>query len=214
MALSNYTELKAAVADWLDRTDLTARIPDFIRLAEVTINRRLRERGMRFRQIAPLANALPATFAEAITLRVRLGAGDGFTKLDPLTPERAVAFDGTETGRPRFYTVDDGALSVYPTPDAAYERELVHYARLVELSLTNPTNWLLADHPDAYLYGALMQAAPFLRDPEFTSLWSGLFGAAIDAIKVERHQPVGKLRTEIASIAGRRTTGFDGLSEC
>ena len=33
MALTTYTELKASVADWLNRTDLTNVIPDFISLA-------------------------------------------------------------------------------------------------------------------------------------------------------------------------------------
>ena len=39
MALGTFTELKDAIADWLDRSDLTARIPDFIALAEARINR-------------------------------------------------------------------------------------------------------------------------------------------------------------------------------
>jgi len=34
MALTTYTELKASIADWLNRSDLTAAIPDFISLAE------------------------------------------------------------------------------------------------------------------------------------------------------------------------------------
>ena len=34
MALTTYSELQAAVASWLHRDDLTAQIPDFIRLAE------------------------------------------------------------------------------------------------------------------------------------------------------------------------------------
>ena len=46
MAFSNYTELQTSVADWLDRDDLTARIPDFITLAEARFNRLLRIRSM------------------------------------------------------------------------------------------------------------------------------------------------------------------------
>jgi len=34
MAISTYSELKTAVANWLDRSDLTDVIPDFITLAE------------------------------------------------------------------------------------------------------------------------------------------------------------------------------------
>jgi hypothetical protein len=39
MAINNYTELVAAIAEWLARDDLTARIPDFVTLAEAKINR-------------------------------------------------------------------------------------------------------------------------------------------------------------------------------
>ena len=41
MALSTYTELKAAIADYLDRSDLTSQIVDFITLAEAEFNRTL-----------------------------------------------------------------------------------------------------------------------------------------------------------------------------
>jgi len=34
MALTTYTELKSSLADWLNRSDLTSVIPDFISLAE------------------------------------------------------------------------------------------------------------------------------------------------------------------------------------
>ena len=46
MALTTYTELKASLADWLNRTDLTAAIPDFITLAESQMERQLRLRQM------------------------------------------------------------------------------------------------------------------------------------------------------------------------
>ena len=44
MALSNYTELQASVADFLNRGDLTSVIPDFIKMTESELNRVLRTR--------------------------------------------------------------------------------------------------------------------------------------------------------------------------
>jgi len=38
MSIATYSELQTAVADWMHRTDLTAKIPDFITLAESRIN--------------------------------------------------------------------------------------------------------------------------------------------------------------------------------
>ena len=46
MAIGTYAELKTAVANWLDRDDLTDRIPEFISLAEARMNRVLRIRLM------------------------------------------------------------------------------------------------------------------------------------------------------------------------
>jgi hypothetical protein len=58
------------------------------------------------------------------------------------------------------------------------------------------SNWILRDHPDAYLYGALLQAAPFLRDDERIAVWGGLFERAIDGINKHefRRQSGGNLR--------------------
>ena len=46
MAINTYSTLQTAVANWLDRNDLTDRIPEFISLAEATFNRTLRLRAM------------------------------------------------------------------------------------------------------------------------------------------------------------------------
>ena len=50
MAIGTYDELKTAVANWLDRDDLTDRIPEFISLAEARFNRVLRLRSMETKQ--------------------------------------------------------------------------------------------------------------------------------------------------------------------
>ncbi len=67
MALTTYTELKASIADWLNRTDLTTTIPDFISLAEAQIERTLRTRQMIVRANASFDSeygAVPADFLE------------------------------------------------------------------------------------------------------------------------------------------------------
>ena len=46
MAITNYTQLKTAIANWLDRDDLTSKIPDFIFLAEKQIERQVRHYKM------------------------------------------------------------------------------------------------------------------------------------------------------------------------
>ena len=54
MALSNYNDLKASIADFLNRDDLTSVIPDFISLAEAQLNREIRHWRMEDRSIATI----------------------------------------------------------------------------------------------------------------------------------------------------------------
>ena len=47
MAISTYTELKASIANWLNRSDLSSEISDdFIKLVEADVNAKLRIRQM------------------------------------------------------------------------------------------------------------------------------------------------------------------------
>ena len=46
MSITTYTELKAAIADWLLRDDLTSVIPTFISLAESQFQREIRDYRM------------------------------------------------------------------------------------------------------------------------------------------------------------------------
>ena len=63
MPYSSFSELKASIADTLDRTDLTATIPDFITKAEAVLNRELRHFKMIDRDDATLdTRFLPVSY--------------------------------------------------------------------------------------------------------------------------------------------------------
>jgi hypothetical protein len=61
---------------------------------------------------------------------------------------------------------------------------LAYYAKLSKLSDSNTTNWLLTAAPDAYLYGTLMQAAPYLQDDARIATWSALYSSALEDLQV------------------------------
>tara|TARA_R110000772_G_scaffold51719_1_gene118697 strand:- start:27 stop:656 length:630 start_codon:yes stop_codon:yes gene_type:complete len=186
MALTNYTELKSAIADWLNRDDLTSVIPTFISLAEVGMERVLRTRNMLVRANAPIDtqySAVPANFLEIRTIKL--------TSVSPIQPMEFQTMDAMDvldgitpgTGRPLYYTVVGTQLRVHPRPAAVYTAELAYYARLDKLSDTLTSNWILTKSPDAYLYGALLQAAPYLKDDERMNVWASLYAAAIQAMQ-------------------------------
>ena len=71
-------------------------------------------------------------------------------------------------------------IELAPTPDAAYTIEMV-YRQLIPPLATNATNWLLAAAPDLYLYGALLEAAPYIKEDARIQTWGlGLTNALGD----------------------------------
>jgi hypothetical protein len=186
MALSTYAELKTSIGDWLNRSDLTSVIPDFISLAEAQIERTLRARQMIVRANASFDaqyGAVPSDFLETKSLKL--------TSTNPQTPLEFLSIDAldqkaaeyTASGKPRFFGVVGGQLRIVPTPDSTYTTELTYYAKLSKLSTSNTSNWLLSSSPDIYLYGSLLQAAPYLQDDARIQTWATLYERALNDLQ-------------------------------
>lgn len=177
MAITTYAELKTAIADWLNRDDLTATIPNFISLAEAQFNRSIRHRKMVTRSNATLDTpyfAVPSDWLENIRFQLNTNPT---TPLLFVTPEQASEERQkyTASGQPLFYTMVGQQFQVVPSPDTSYDSELLYYAKIAALSDSNTTNWLLTESPDIYLYGALVQSAPYLKEDERVGVWAGLY---------------------------------------
>lgn len=189
MALTTYTELKASLADWLNRSDLTTVIPDFIRLAEAQMERQLRTRQMIVRATASFAAAaeygtVPDDFLEVKSIKLDTNPVTSLTfqtidSLDQLSNTTYLS-----SGKPLYFTVVGNQFRLLPIPDGAYTADLVYYAKLTKLSTSVATNWLLTQAPDVYLYGSLLQAAPYLQDDARISVWSSLYLAGLDQLQV------------------------------
>jgi hypothetical protein len=186
MALSTYAELKSSVADWLNRSDLTTAIPDFISLAEAQMERKLRTRQMISRATATVNteySALPDDFLEVKSLKLQT---------NPVTPLQFETIDSLDNlqqqyrsaSKPRFFSVVGNQIRTVPVPDGSYTTELTYYAKLSKLSTSNTTNWLLTAASDVYLYGTLMQAAPYLKDDGRIAVWSSMYISAIEDLQV------------------------------
>ena len=81
-------------------------------------------------------------------------------------------------GRPqRIAFAGDQAL-LDPTPDAAHPITLAYVARIPALSDANPTNWVLQQAPQMYLYASLLEAEPFLANDARGAVGHGLPGRA------------------------------------
>jgi hypothetical protein len=85
------------------------------------------------------------------------------------------------TGKPIYYSIMQNNIEFAPAPDGDYTIEIVYYQKVPALS-SNSTNWLLTDHPDAYLYGTLMHSAPYLQADERIGVWAGKYQQVIQQI--------------------------------
>lgn len=202
MAITNYTDLQTAVGNWMNRTDLAARIPEFIALFEAEANRVFRSPEMLL-TTSPFAvsgrfTALPADYLQL--KRVTSLYQGQRRNLVPIGVEGASAVDrGITTGAPRWYDIVDEQIELLPAPAGSMSLELVYFARIVGLAAA-PTNWLLTKHPDVYLYGSLMQAAIYMGDQERLANYKGLYDQAAGELmrQAKRQQYGSALQVRVA----------------
>ena len=202
MAITTYAELQAAAANWLVRADLTARIPEFITLAEARLNRVLRTR-LAEEEVALSTTAgartvpLPSGFGEA--LAVWLERPEGRIALPFLEPSLMAAT--SLGGAPERWTVDGANLAFDRPCDQAYALTL-RMLRRFQLSEAAPANALLTEHPDCYLFATLCEAAPFLRDAELAAAYEARLARAIKEANGQgaRNRAARTLSTELTAL--------------
>ena len=186
MSLATYTDLKTSVANYLERDDLTAVIPDFITLTENRLNRDLRVRVNLVRATTSTTAGtefydLPSDLIELRNITYNT-TNDSYA-LDYVSPESGTReYGGLINGYPRAYTNLCKNIKLYPTPDAVYEVGINYFRKLVTLSDTNTTNDILTEFPDLYLFGSCKEGAVFLNDTEQLGRFDSLYNAALASV--------------------------------
>ena len=187
MALDTFADLKATIADYLNRDDLTAVIPSFITIAEAKFNRKLRTRQMVKRangQIETAFFAYPSDWLQAKEFQLNTNPIVRLQFVTEAYGDELKSNRYVSTGQPVYYTITGTQLEFIPTPDSTYSAELTYYAKIPALSDSNTSNWLLAYAPDLYLYGAMLEAAPYLKDDERLAVWSQMYVNSLGDIEV------------------------------
>ena len=189
MALTTYTSLKASIANWLNRSDLTSEIADdFIKLTEADFNSKLRIRKMVAQTsftIDSETEALPTGFLQVRDIYIL----NGNTKV-PLTYTTPSQMDSTvgtsTTGLPNSFTILGDTFRFSPKPDATYTAFINYYKSFDALSDTTTTNYILTTHPAIYLYGSLFHAANFLGgiNPQQVQTWQQMFATAMERLEL------------------------------
>jgi len=188
MALTSYSTLKTAIANWLNRTDLTSEIADdFITLTEADFNSKLRIRKMVTQTTITIdseTESLPTGFLQVRNFYILSGA----TKyaLRYTSPSHMDQLRGTSTsGTPELFTILGDTFRFSPKPDTSYTGYLNYYKKFDALSDSNTSNWILTDHPSIYLYGSLYHAANFLGgfDPAQVQQWQQLYITTLERLE-------------------------------
>lgn len=200
MSITNYTELKTAVADWLNRDDLSdARITDFIQMAENRIFHVLRIPPME--KYANLTTdsegkvTVPGDFLEAKDVLF------SSKPLDRISTTEFYARDAAQ-GTPIAFMRETVYLRFWPTPASGNAVKMVYYALPAALSGSNATNPVFAMSPELYLYGALVAAGTYLGMPmEKLQVWSESFNDTIKRLMDNARQ---------AEVSGSTTTVANG----
>lgn len=180
MALSTYTELKAAVADLINRTDLTSQIVDAVTLCESSLQTKCKLLEAETASTVTITNGsgtLPTGFVSA---RSVYWDGSPDRELRYVTPDAYDFLRANDSGDGYYYTLTGSTIKT--TPMGSGSIVITGAIRFTVLSGSNATNTILTNFPDAYLYGTAMHASILTEDDAKAQKFGLLFNAACDRI--------------------------------
>ncbi len=226
-----FATLKTAVADYLNRTDISATvIGNFINLAmrnledgQVTIDGNIQSHNWNCMQVRQTTT--PASVSTFLTFPSRIKdvswlkilEDEKYYDLDPVTASVAYSlhpYGDDVTGRPAVFALLEAQSEILlrPYPDQVYLYDINYYAYHDDLSADASHNWWTDNHWDILLYGALLQATPYLvNDPRIT-VWQNFYDRAVAQLyrqEKQKNTSGGMLR--IRSYMPSQLTGGGGF---
>jgi len=188
-----YDSLVENIQSYLERTDTATldKIPLFIMLAEQIIASEIKFLGNLTVNTSTMVAgtnviAKPARWHKTVSMNVTVAGVKQPVLLRKYEYLRLYSPDSTTQGLPAFYAdYDYTHWLVAPTPDAAYDFEVLYYERVQPLDSSNQTNWFTQYAPQALLYGSLLQAMPFLKNDDRVPMWQGQYQAIMQTLSAE-----------------------------
>lgn len=194
----DYDWLKAQVAAWLHRSDLTDQIPDFIALAEDEINSELRLRMMEQTADLTLASGertvdLPELYMEPLKLELVISGREnkGLVFLPSITANEAYSCE------PDYWAVDGDQIAFPHPANLSYSLSFRYMQRLDIANTT--TNDLLTNYRGLYLYGSLVQASAFIQNDARVPQWVSMYESLKAKVQRRegRNRSLANLRTDL-----------------
>lgn len=184
--IEDYSSLQTAVADYLTRDDLGSFIPNFIQNAENKLHRTLNLRN------------------EETALNVSISSGvaavpTGFKALKfayfDATPSQLLQWVPVETvyndypNRSSSATPclisREGSNFIFGPASKDGTLKGIYYKKPDPLRTTDPS-WYVTNAPELLLYGALLEAEPFIQNDARLATWQNLFKDAVATLREEQ----------------------------
>jgi hypothetical protein len=186
----DFNDIQNAVANWINRDDLTATIPTMINIVQMQIER-VYHLKYREKQKVWSANtldilSLPTDYDKSIYCFVTdtNGRYRPLTKMTPLAAYNLYPSVSQFTGRPEVFAAINALtqLVLRPYPDQAYDITLDYFSLSPALVNGTDTNWLTLNAYDALIYGACLEFGPFLQDQTLLPVWEAKLDKAMNSI--------------------------------
>ena len=196
----NYTELTSAIKGFAENDfpatvgafTSPAQIARFVELAEQSIFNTVQMPAFRKNMTGNTTAgnkylATPSDWLATFSLAVINAANEYHYLLNKDVNYIREAYPDTDAafyGEPRYYAVfDDNTFIMGPTPDVDYAVEL-HYFYYPESIVTAGTSWLGTNFDSVLLYGALLEAANFMKsDGDTVNLYKARYDRAMAELK-------------------------------
>lgn len=212
MTIASYSDLQTALGTWSHRADLSSIAPDLITLCEGRLNDMLILRDMETESTLSTAIgnnsvALPAGYLSPIALWLVITSGGQSYRylLNPALPEQ-LPYSPNQM-QPRYWAIDGDNIRLDCPSDAIYS---LAFRFVVKSNLSNSvtTNYLLAQRPDIYLAGCMVELGRYLDDTDMQGTWEPKFKQACSEFKARenRNRDVAPLRVDPALVSPTRNS--------
>jgi hypothetical protein len=184
--ISGYTSLQTSVADWLAKSNLTSFIPAFIQNFEERFYRQPRNYGKWMEGSLSVSFSSTATIpTDFLALRVAYLNGQTGQPLINSSLEQLLAKypRASASGIPAWIAANGSTFVFGPVPNGTFTLNGTYYAKPVLLrnfASDAAAHFLIVNAPDLLLYGALLEAVPFIKDDGRIAIWQQFYNTALN----------------------------------
>ena len=187
-----YTELVAAIKSYTENDYSTTDVNTFIQNAEQRIHNTVQLPDLRKNVTGTMSLgnkyfSLPSDWLSTFSIAVINSDNEYTYLLNKDVNFVRESFPDTDSGfygKPEYYGIfDDNTMILGPTPDANYSAEL-HYYYYPESIVTAGNTWLGDNFDTALFYGALLEAAAFMKeDPDTVTQYTARYSEVMQLLK-------------------------------